>query len=146
MDLEQIASFKRQDQSELHKLGKRTASVRQDVLQTFEGQSTAEKDGLDHAKTETDLTARLEVHQLDLYSMRRLRDALNRIDAGTFGQCEECEETIDQRRLSALPTATLCMSCQTHAERSGGNSEGVRKNARDSFIAWSFGPARYGVA
>ena len=36
-------------------------------------------------------------------------NALNRIENGTYGECEVCGEDIEVKRLEALPYATLCM-------------------------------------
>jgi DnaK suppressor protein len=47
---------------------------------------------------------------------RELRTALHKIDEGTYGVCEECEEPIAPRRLDAVPFAKLCVSCQQKAE------------------------------
>ena len=38
--------------------------------------------------------------------------ALARIGDGTYGFCTECKQMIDTDRLSILPTATLCKSCE----------------------------------
>lgn len=46
-----------------------------------------------------------------------LRDALRRIDAGTYGVCEVCDEFIHPERLLALPEAPLCVDCQTAFEK-----------------------------
>src|SRR5947208_10702986 len=46
---------------------------------------------------------------------RLLRDvvsALQRIDDGSFGNCERCGETIGDKRLEALPFARHCIECQ----------------------------------
>lgn len=37
--------------------------------------------------------------------------ALNRIDAGTFGQCTQCGGPISEERLKAIPYAALCVRC-----------------------------------
>ncbi|MBL8173492.1 MAG: TraR/DksA family transcriptional regulator [Bryobacterales bacterium] len=47
---------------------------------------------------------------------RELRTALHKIEEGTYGVCEECEEAIAVRRLDALPFAKLCVHCQQKAE------------------------------
>jgi DnaK suppressor protein len=49
--------------------------------------------------------------------LREVRAALRRIDAGTFGICAGCEETINPKRLAALPWASLCIACQEAADR-----------------------------
>lgn len=50
--------------------------------------------------------------------LRKIDAALERIEAGNFGQCLNCGEAIDPERLEALPQAELCLSCRTEAERS----------------------------
>jgi DnaK suppressor protein len=43
--------------------------------------------------------------------------ALERLDAGTYGQCTDCGVTIAPARLLAYPTAKRCIGCQTVAEQ-----------------------------
>ena len=43
--------------------------------------------------------------------------ALERMDAGTYGQCTDCGVTIPPARLNAYPTAKRCIDCQTVAEQ-----------------------------
>lgn len=43
--------------------------------------------------------------------------ALERLDQGTYGQCEVCGEPIGKNRLMAFPRATLCMTCKQREER-----------------------------
>jgi phage/conjugal plasmid C-4 type zinc finger TraR family protein len=45
-----------------------------------------------------------------------VEDALERMEAGTFGRCEECGGEIPERRLEALPYAALCLACQRGRE------------------------------
>jgi DnaK suppressor protein len=42
--------------------------------------------------------------------------ALERMDAGTYGVCENCGSAIERERLEALPYATLCMDCKRGEE------------------------------
>jgi RNA polymerase-binding transcription factor DksA len=42
--------------------------------------------------------------------------ALRRTENGTYGCCRRCGEPMSLRRLSALPMASLCVSCQSAAE------------------------------
>ncbi|MDO5768719.1 MAG: TraR/DksA C4-type zinc finger protein [Psychrobacter sp.] len=46
-------------------------------------------------------------------SLGHVQHALSRLDNGTYGECEVCGEDIEEKRLQALPYATLCME---HAE------------------------------
>jgi DnaK suppressor protein len=47
----------------------------------------------------------------------KIQKALDRIDDGTFGMCEECEEPISLKRLEARPETTLCIRCKEDQER-----------------------------
>ena len=49
--------------------------------------------------------------------LRSLRQALARIDEGSYGECEECGNPIGFSRLQARPEARLCIACQTRAEK-----------------------------
>jgi DnaK suppressor protein len=42
--------------------------------------------------------------------------ALDRIESGTYGLCEDCGEPIDRARLKARPWANRCLKCQRRAE------------------------------
>ena len=49
-------------------------------------------------------------------ALEQVEQALQRIEAGTYGRCERCGDEIDFARLKAIPHATLCMTCQKLAE------------------------------
>ncbi|HEX3997467.1 MAG TPA: TraR/DksA family transcriptional regulator [Pirellulales bacterium] len=46
-----------------------------------------------------------------------IETALERISAGTFGDCEECGAKIPKARLNAIPYAALCVKCAQQVER-----------------------------
>jgi len=49
--------------------------------------------------------------------LKKIERALVKIDEGTFGICEECEEPISIKRLEARPETTLCIRCKEDQER-----------------------------
>lgn len=49
--------------------------------------------------------------------LHELNSAIERLEAGTFGICLECEEDIPARRLQALPWAARCVPCEEKVER-----------------------------
>ena len=49
--------------------------------------------------------------------LKKIDHAMAKIDAGTFGICEECEEPISMKRLEARPETTLCIRCKEDQER-----------------------------
>jgi DnaK suppressor protein len=74
----------------------------------------------------------LVVSNLDRDS-RQLRDAraaLDRIEDGSFGICQECEEDIHPKRLRAVPWAAFCIRCQEAVDH---NSEEFAIPVRDLF-------------
>lgn len=50
------------------------------------------------------------------YLAGEVHDALARIDAGTFGQCEACGKSITAARLEAIPFARHCVRCAERVE------------------------------
>ena len=50
------------------------------------------------------------------HELAEIRDAVARIDNGTFGVCEECGEHILKTRLEVLPYTTMCVQCQGLSE------------------------------
>jgi RNA polymerase-binding transcription factor DksA len=51
------------------------------------------------------------------FTARQIEEALKRIDAGTYGDCESCAKPIGVKRLELLPYAQFCARCQLKAER-----------------------------
>jgi DnaK suppressor protein len=49
--------------------------------------------------------------------LTKLDLALKKIEEGTFGVCEICEEPIGKKRLEARPETTLCIKCKEDQER-----------------------------
>jgi DnaK suppressor protein len=49
--------------------------------------------------------------------LKKIEDALARIENGTFGLCESCDEPISVKRLEARPETTLCIRCKEDQER-----------------------------
>ena len=62
----------------------------------------------DQALSELDRESRL---------LREVAAALARIDNGSYGICEQCEEEISPKRLKALPWARNCVTCQDAIDR-----------------------------
>ena len=62
-----------------------------------------------HATAERSQTLAL-VEQLHEHE-HAIDAAIGRIDAGTYGKCDNCGQDIPFERLEARPTATLCMTC-----------------------------------
>jgi len=47
----------------------------------------------------------------------QMERAMERLDKGTYGRCESCQQPIPKPRLQAFPSATLCVTCKQREER-----------------------------
>jgi len=73
-------------------------------------------DPTDRANLETDRNFLLRIRDRERKLILKIKEALARIEDGTFGICEECGEEISEERLKARPVTTLCIGCKTKAE------------------------------
>ncbi len=74
-------------------------------------------DEVDQAATDIEQSMRMRLCNREILYLKKVEEALRRIEEGTFGECDECGEEIERRRLEARPTATLCVSCKEEQER-----------------------------
>jgi len=58
---------------------------------------------------EEEVTLGLLENEFDI--LFEVQEALNRVEQGTYGRCEECGQEISRERLDALPYARLCIQC-----------------------------------
>jgi DnaK suppressor protein len=54
--------------------------------------------------------------EMKAQTLIRIDEALQRVDQGTYGTCDECGQDIAAARLSAVPFALLCLECQEREE------------------------------
>jgi DnaK suppressor protein len=57
-----------------------------------------------------------DLNQTDLAWLKAIREAVERIDRDQYGECLNCTEDIDERRLNAVPWVGLCLRCQEQIE------------------------------
>ncbi len=82
------------------------------------GESKSEiGDIYDLASNERERELTLTLGDRDRGKLAQIEDALERIDDGTYGECEECGEPIADNRLSVLPFTKVCIECQSKKER-----------------------------
>jgi len=92
----------------------------EEVRRSMSAQKAAQLVGrLDVPSDEGDLSQQhheewifLNHNTIDVRHLREINDALHRMDTEQYGICLECEETISQKRLDAVPWAKYCVSCQ----------------------------------
>ncbi|MFO7173152.1 MAG: TraR/DksA C4-type zinc finger protein [Bacillota bacterium] len=88
--------------------------------------------GTEMFEREKDLGLRWAAEQ----TLEAIQQALDRIDAGTYGRCEACGGPIPEERLEALPMATLCLPCQEAREA---RPDGSRRPVEEEVLAPPFG-------
>lgn len=71
----------------------------------------------DIASSERERELSLTLGDRDRDKLARIEDALERIEEGSYEECDECGEPIEQGRLRALPFTRLCVECQSRTER-----------------------------
>ncbi len=70
----------------------------------------------DQASAETDRSFMLRLKGREQRLLKKIEDAIERIDNGVFGICDRCGEEIDIKRLEARPVTTMCIECKIQQE------------------------------
>lgn len=73
-------------------------------------------DPTDRAMFESSRNFTLRIRDRERKLITKIKEALERIEEGTFGICEECGEDIPLKRMEARPVTTLCVPCKSKAE------------------------------
>ncbi len=89
----------------------------EETLQHLQSESLQEADIADRASLETDRSLELRTRDRERKLIAKIDMALQRIEDGTYGYCEETDEPISLRRLEARPIATLSIEAQERHER-----------------------------
>ena len=116
------------DKKKVEVFKKRLLAKREELLRHV---SNSEKDGREADEEATQdmadkavnsYTKEFLFHQSD--ESRRvlvlISEALERMKAGTYGLCVECEEEVQQKRLEAVPWARHCIACQEKQDQGYG--------------------------
>ena len=76
-----------------------------------------EADVIDQSANDLERTIHLVLRERGRSKLKAIDEALERIEDGTFGFCEDCGERIPAGRLEAMPFATTCRDCKSIQER-----------------------------
>ena len=74
-------------------------------------------DEIDLASSEYTQSMVFRLRDREKFLLKKIDDALGRIEAGNFGVCEICEEEISAKRLEARPVTTMCIRCKEEQEK-----------------------------
>jgi DnaK suppressor protein len=74
-------------------------------------------DEVDMSTTELETSMRMRLRNREALFLKKIDEALARIQDGSFGECEDCGDDIELKRLEVRPTATHCVNCKEEQER-----------------------------
>lgn len=70
-------------------------------------------DPTDRATQESEFSLELRTRDRERKLIRKIDQAINRVDRDEYGFCDTCGTEIGIQRLEARPTATLCVDCKS---------------------------------
>ena len=99
-------------------LKQRVQELLTEAGKTVEGMDEDENfpDPTDRASLESNRNFILRMRDRERKLIGKIEEALTRLDDGTYGVCEKCEEKIGTERLKARPVTTLCIECKSDQE------------------------------
>lgn len=86
------------------------------VNEEFSVSTDEMSDEIDLSSAELEQGMRMRLRSREALFMKKIDEALEKIQAGTFGVCECCDHDIELSRLEVRPTANLCLSCKEEEE------------------------------
>ena len=96
-------------------------AIIENARKTMEEESNFDTDDLpdeiDQASSEYAQSMAFRLRDREKFLLKKIEKALQRIEDGTFGMCERCEELITMKRLEARPVTTLCIRCKEEQEK-----------------------------
>ncbi len=117
---------------EIDRIKKKLLELREEIIDEIQHFETNQRDS---AKDSAGEVSSFTTHPADMGSVTQEREkafiladherrtlaqideALERIDNGTYGDCDECGKKINIKRLASLPYAKLCLECKEIEER-----------------------------
>jgi DnaK suppressor protein len=112
MDAKDIAYFRELLERMLQDILKKGEETIEDMTDTVEVYA----DPADRATVESDRSFTLRLRDRERRLIKKIQEAIERIDDGSYGACEECGEDIGVPRLKARPVTTLCIKCKSKEE------------------------------
>jgi len=80
------------------------------------GVSGQAPDFTDQATFESDMDLNIHMKERENKLIFKIKEALERIENGTYGICDICGEAISETRLKARPVTTVCITCKQNQE------------------------------
>jgi DnaK suppressor protein len=114
MDQEKLLYFKGLLEGQLRTLIQEAEKTVTGMVQERNGDFP---DPTDRASLESDRNFLLRIKDRERKLITKVKEALERVDNGTYGICESCGKPISEKRLIARPVTTECIECKTEEEQ-----------------------------
>ncbi|MEF2146415.1 MAG: RNA polymerase-binding protein DksA [Desulfovibrionaceae bacterium] len=112
MEAKDIQYFRETLESMLDDIMQKSQETLEDMTESGEVYA----DPADRATAESDRAFTLRIRDRERKLVRKIQQALQRIEDGDFGICSECSDEIGTARLKARPMTTLCIQCKSKQE------------------------------
>lgn len=112
MNARQLDYFRKKLADEINQLVLNEAAM----MVPVQDYSEVHPDILDRAVYEGQRVFAFRIRERERFLIWKIKDALHRIEEGTYGICEECGEDIPIARLKARPVTNYCLDCKTRME------------------------------
>ena len=112
MNSKQLAHFRKI----LETLKKELSEDIDRTVHTMQDEATVFADPNDRASQESDIALELRNRDRERKLIKKIDEAIGRIEDGEYGYCDSCGVEIGLKRLEARPTATMCIDCKTLEE------------------------------
>jgi DnaK suppressor protein len=122
------------DAKKIEAARRRLSSEYQNLIKSINrGRLAAEEIKLENTEDEGDLATisyerelLCDLQQSDFARLRFIQEGIKAVDRGQYGQCVRCGEDINEKRLEAVPWATMCLPCQAETEAEHTSSRRVQ--------------------
>jgi DnaK suppressor protein len=112
------------DAKKLKVARQRLASEYEDLAKSMKrGRLAADDIKVENTEDEGDLAIISHARELfynlqegDFARLRSIEEAMEALDRGQYGECIRCDDDINEKRLEAVPWATMCVRCQEEAD------------------------------
>ena len=118
MNKREMAKFKKLLEAERDHLRKGIKTIEANTMEAGERETGGDLTSFAEAGTDNnERDTALRVASGESQWLREVSDALQRIEDGKYGTCENCEEAIPKKRLEVFPSAMHCVECQSKLEK-----------------------------
>jgi len=110
------------------------ADAKEKLAEIPKGDAFQAPDEMDFASYTEEQSFQCRLHDRNIKLLRKIEAALERIEEGEYGICEECEEAISIHRLKVRPMAKLCIECKEEKEQKEKNNVESDYSSKRSII------------